>query len=125
MAEHCAGATRAVKVAPGRITTMSCSHCGRRMARRALRVRRPVLLGLWALGFGLAWWLAGSLLHDVAEGLQRSLLPLWKLWVTVLALVAAVVATTLRLRRPICEACHAGVLPGFEQTADGSTRRAM
>ena len=104
---------------------MTCTRCGHRMTRRALRVRRPVLLGLWVLGLGLAWWLGGGLLHDVAEGMQRSLLPLWKLWVSALALVAAAVATALRLRRAVCADCQAGVPSGFEETADGSTRRAV
>lgn len=104
---------------------MTCTCCGHRMTRRALRVRRPVLLGLWVLGLGLAWWLGGGLLHDVAEGMQRSLLPLWKLWVSALALVAAAVATALRLRRAVCADCQAGVPSGFEETADGSTRRAV
>ena len=104
---------------------MTCSQCGQRMARRVLRVRRPVVLALWALGLGLAWWLGGGLVHDMLEGLQQSLLPFWKLWVSALALVGAAVATALRIRRPICEACRAGVAAGFEQTADGSTRRAV
>jgi uncharacterized protein len=104
---------------------MTCSRCGHRMTRRTLRVRWPLVLALWALGLAFAWWLGGGLLHDVAEGMQRSLLPLWKLWVPALALGAAAVATVLRLGRPVCADCRAGVLAGFEATADGSTRRAV
>src|SRR5262249_24198569 len=104
---------------------MTCSRCGREIEVRTFRARRELVLALWAMGLGLCWWLAGGLLHDVAEGMQKSLLPVWKLGVSVLALVAAAIATALRLRRPVCPACRAGVPGGFVETADGSTRRAI
>src|SRR5262249_3540262 len=60
-----------------------------------------------------------------APGARARLLPIWKLWVSALALVAAVTATALRLHRPVCPGCRAGVPGGFVGTADGSTRRAI
>ncbi len=105
---------------------MTCSRCGRELEVTTLRPRRALVVGLWAIGLACSWWLAGALLHDVLEGMQKSLLPFWKLWVTILALVAAVVATTLRLRRPVCPGCRAAVPEPFVETApDGSTRRAV
>jgi hypothetical protein len=74
---------------------MTCSRCGREIEVRTLRPRRGLVVALWALALGLAWWLAGGLLHDVAEGVETSLLPVWKLWVSVVALVPAVAATAL------------------------------
>ncbi len=104
---------------------MICSRCGHRMTRRALCVRRPIVVALWGLGLVLAWWLGGELLHDLIEGIQRSLLPLWKLWLPALVLAAAAIATALRLHRRVCADCRAGVPAGFAETTDGSTRRAV
>jgi hypothetical protein len=96
---------------------MTCSRCGRELEVTTLRPRRALVVGLWAIGLTCSWWLAGALLHDVLEGMQQSLLPFWKLWVTILALLAAVVATTLRLRRPVCPGCRAAVPEPFVETA--------
>ena len=105
---------------------MTCSRCGRELEVTTLRPRRALVVCLWAVGLACSWWLAGALLHDVLEGMQKSLLPFWKLWATILALVAAVVATTLRLRRPVCPGCRAAAPEPFVETApDGSTRRAV
>jgi predicted aldo/keto reductase-like oxidoreductase len=104
---------------------MTCARCGRKTASRPVRLRWPVVAVFWLLGLGLAWWLGGSLLHDVLEGLQRSSLPFWKLWVTAAALAAAAVVTALRLRRPVCSACRRGVPAGFVEAAEGSTRRTV
>lgn len=104
---------------------MTCARCGRETASRPLRLQWPVVALLWVLGLALAWQLGGALLHDVAEGMQKSLLPVWKLWATVAALALAAIATALRLRRPVCPACREGVPAGFVETADGSTRRTL
>jgi hypothetical protein len=77
------------------------------MAERVVRVRRDVVALLVVVGLGLAYWLTGDLLHDLAEGIDRTQLPLWKLWLSAGVLVAAVVAFSLRLRRPVCDACDA------------------
>jgi predicted aldo/keto reductase-like oxidoreductase len=104
---------------------MTCAGCGGEMTRRSFRVRRPVIVTLWAVGLGLAWWLGGGLLHDVIEGMERSRLPTWKLWIPLLALTSAAAATALRLRRPVCPRCRAGALRGVEPVPEGSTRRAV
>jgi len=71
-----------------------------------LRVRKQVVVGLYGVGLLLAYWLGGSLLHDVAEGVQRSLLPLWKLWLPLAVLLGGVATGFLRLRRPVCQGCE-------------------
>jgi predicted aldo/keto reductase-like oxidoreductase len=79
------------------------------MREREVRLRRGPITILYGLAFGLCYWLAGALLHDLAEGLQRSLLPLWKLWLC-LAVVLAVIAGAIgRGRRSVCDGCGAGV----------------
>ncbi len=95
------------------------------MAPRPLRLRWPLVATLWLAGLATAWWLGGQLLHDMVEGLQRTLLPLWKFWASVLVLSAAVAATALRLRRPICPACPGATPAGFVETPEGSTRRTL
>src|SRR4029434_4799576 len=72
-----------------------------------------------------------DLLHDLVEGGQRSLLPLWKLWVPAGVLLLGVGAVFLRLRRPVCERCGTrGLftpLPPAKSAAilsgEGATRR--
>jgi hypothetical protein len=76
---------------------MTCPDCGRQMERQAMRLGGRAVLPLWGLGFLLAAWLGGDLLHDVMEGMQKSLLPMWKPWLPVAVLLAAVVATSLRV----------------------------
>jgi aryl-alcohol dehydrogenase-like predicted oxidoreductase len=104
---------------------MTCSRCGRETEVRTLRPRRGLVIASWGLALGLSWWLAGGLLHDVVEGMEKSRLPVWKLWVSVLALVAAATASALRVHRPVCRGCRAGVPGALVETADGSTRRAV
>src|SRR5262245_29194477 len=104
---------------------MTCPDCGREMERRAVRLGVRSLLGLWVLGLFLAWWLGGDLLHDAMEGMQTSLLPMWKLWLPAAVLLAAVIATIVRVRRPVCTACGTGAPAGFVSTTEGSTRRAV
>jgi predicted aldo/keto reductase-like oxidoreductase len=60
---------------------------------------------LFFAGLVLVYWLTGQLLHDLAEGLQRSLLPLWKLFVPASFLIASVVTAFVRLKRPVCDRC--------------------
>jgi predicted aldo/keto reductase-like oxidoreductase len=70
-----------------------------------VRVRRSIPVVLFAIGLLLAYTLGGDLLHDLVEGNDRSQLPLWKLWLPLAALLLGVVASFLRLRRPVCEEC--------------------
>jgi hypothetical protein len=76
-----------------------------------LRVRSDVVLGAWVLGLLLAWVLGGSLLHDLIEGMLRTRLPLWKLWLPAGVLGLGVVAAVVRLTRPVCGPCGAAGLP--------------
>ena len=85
---------------------MGCPQCGGSQSERLVHARRPIILGLYATGFVLAFTLTGSLLHDLVEGVQRSLLPLWKLWLPIAVLVLAVVLTIFRERQVVCDACE-------------------
>ncbi len=84
---------------------MNCPRCGGSRAERLVSVRWPVILALYALGILLAYGLTGSLMHDLAEGVQRSVLPLWKLWAPLGVLLLAVVANFARWRQPVCANC--------------------
>jgi predicted aldo/keto reductase-like oxidoreductase len=85
---------------------MSCPRCGGIQQERLVRVRRRLAVGLYAVGFTLAWGWGGALLHDLVEGGQRSLLPLWQAVVPAVVLIAATVAGFVRFRRPVCVACE-------------------
>jgi uncharacterized protein len=113
---------------------MSCPRCGGSQSNRVVRVRRSVAFGVYAVGLILAYILTGNLLHDLAEGGQRSLLPLWELWVPLGALVLAVIVGFARWRQPVCDACATGgtawwaaPLPKAQSEAivNGPTRRVV
>lgn len=89
---------------------MACTHCGGPQRDGVVHVRRSVTLGLYVAGLLLAYVLGGQFLHDLAEGLDRTQLPLWKIGLPFAVLLLAVVASFLRLRRPICERCGAQAL---------------
>jgi aryl-alcohol dehydrogenase-like predicted oxidoreductase len=97
-----------------------------------VRVRWQVVLGLYVVALVLAYGLTGRLLHDLVEGGQRSLLPLWKLWTPAAALVLAAIVTVFRERQPVCDSCELAkpawlwVPLGREQSVEilsGSTTR--
>jgi hypothetical protein len=81
----------------------------------------------------LAWTLGGAILHDTIEGMQRSALPMWKLWVPAAALIVAAVAWVARPRASTCDACgrHAwwlvplGTKAAARADGPGATRRAV
>ena len=110
---------------------MICSRCGGTARERVVRVRRSLTAAVFAIGLLLAFTVGGELLHDLAEGNQRSLLPLWKLWLPLGVLFLGVVSAFLRLRRPVCERCSTSALlsPLPEAQSDeilsgvGATRR--
>ena len=111
---------------------MTCSHCGGRRSEQLVGIRRTIGFGLYGIALLLAYVLGGSLLHDLAEGVQRSLLPLWKLWTPLVVLIGAVAVGFTRVRRPVCEACGTVVpswlfasLPQASRTdsTGGATRR--
>jgi aryl-alcohol dehydrogenase-like predicted oxidoreductase len=74
-------------------------------------VRREVPAILFVLGLGLVYWLTGQLLHDLAEGQQRSLLPLWKLYIPAAVVLSSVVTAFVRLKRPVCDRCASSASP--------------
>ncbi|MBI3783754.1 MAG: aldo/keto reductase [Deltaproteobacteria bacterium] len=84
---------------------MTCSQCGSATREMLVQVRKAVALGLYAIGFGLAWWWSGDLLHDLVEGGDREVLPLWKAIAPASVLVTATVALFVRWRQPACTAC--------------------
>jgi len=68
------------------------------------------------------------LLHDLAEGNDRTRLPLWRLWLVIVVAVVSAVGLIYRSRRPVCPTCGAGPLAtplATEPPAAGATRRAV
>jgi aryl-alcohol dehydrogenase-like predicted oxidoreductase len=116
---------------------MTCPRCGGGGASssrtaRVVRVRRPLVWALYGVGILLAWSLGGSLLHDVVEGGERDLLPLWKAWVALAVLWLAVAAQFVRWRQPVCDTCEEAApawllrplaKPRSEQLREAPTRR--
>jgi predicted aldo/keto reductase-like oxidoreductase len=113
---------------------MKCSQCGGAQSERLVRVRAPLVLALFGIGLLLAYTLTGNLLHDLAEGGQRSMLPLWKAGVPLAVLWLGVAATFVRRRRPVCDACETA-MPSWllqplsrtrsAQVLSGPTRRVV
>ncbi len=93
---------------------MTCADCGGPQSVRVTHVRRAVTAGLFVLALVLVFTLTGDLLHDLAEGLQRSLLPLWKVFVPALVLLSSVVAAFVRVKRPVCDRCGSTGSPWLE-----------
>ena len=85
---------------------MNCSKCGGPKSPRLVRVRWQVVAALFACGFLGAYVLGGGLLHDLVEGQQRDILPLWKLFVPLGLLIAATVAAFARWRQLVCAKCN-------------------
>jgi aryl-alcohol dehydrogenase-like predicted oxidoreductase len=111
---------------------MTCPRCGGACAARLVHVRRPWVLAVYGVGMLLAWTLGGSLLHDLVEGGERSVLPLWKAWVPLAVLWSGMGAQFARWRQPVCETCEAATpawflsplaRPRSAQILDGPTRR--
>lgn len=111
---------------------MNCPRCGGACAARVVHVRRALVLAVYGIGLLLSWTLGGSVLHDLSEGVERGLLPLWKAWVPLAVLWIGVAAQFARWRQPVCDACHAAspawLLSPFagaqsQQVIDGPTRR--
>ena len=83
----------------------TCPQCSGPQRDGVVRVRRSMVIALYAIGLLLAYTLGGQLLHDLAEGMDRHHLALWKLFVPSAVLLLAVAASFLRLRRAVCERC--------------------
>ncbi len=85
---------------------MKCSKCGGAQAPRLVRFRWQVVLGLFVVGLGLSYGLGGSILHDLVEGQQRSILPFWKALVPLAVLLAAAFAVFARWQQLVCSECN-------------------
>ncbi|MEO8603483.1 MAG: aldo/keto reductase [bacterium] len=83
----------------------TCPQCNGAQREGLVRVRRSVVIALYAIGLLLAYTLGGQLLHDLAEGMDRGNLALWKVFAPSAVLLLAVAASFVRLRRPVCERC--------------------
>ena len=84
---------------------MHCPRCGNARAERLVHVRRPLVLAVYGLGVLLAWTLGAALLHDLIEGVERDLLPLWKAWLPLAVLWSGVALHFARWRQPVCDTC--------------------
>jgi hypothetical protein len=71
-----------------------------------VQIRRSVVWGLFVVGFGLAYILGGQLLHDLAEGMDRAHLALWKMELPLVTLLVAVAAAFIRRKAEVCERGH-------------------
>lgn len=85
---------------------MSCTQCGGPQREGVARIRRSLMWALYGVGFVLAYVLGGQYVHDLAEGMDRTQLPTWKVLVPLAVLLLAVTATFLRRRRQVCEQGH-------------------
>lgn len=110
---------------------MSCRQCGGPLEKRPVRLRPRIIIGLYAVGLFLAYTLGGSLLHDLAEGQQRSALPLWKLFVPASMLLLGILSVLWQPTRDVCAKCE-GVEPKWlftvgrrKQSQPGPTRRTV
>jgi len=67
------------------------------------------------------------LVHDVVEGVDRTRLPIWRLWVVLGTAIAAAFTAIFRTRRPTCPRCAQGLIVPIdpEPPRRGATRRAV
>lgn len=85
---------------------MDCSKCGETRTTRLVRVRWQVVVALFVAGLAASYSLGGSLLHDLVEGQQRDILPLWKAFVPLILLITATVAAFTRWKQLVCARCN-------------------
>jgi aryl-alcohol dehydrogenase-like predicted oxidoreductase len=105
---------------------MTCSRCGTSLVTRTVRVRTRLVLALLAVAFVAAWVLAGGFLHDLIEGLDRTLLRLWRIGAPLVLVLVAVFATMRRRTRPACPTCADAVWrPLGDREAAHPARRAV
>ncbi len=84
---------------------MQCTRCGREAEAQFVQIRRRWVWLSYLAGLALAWWLGGSLLHDLVEGVQRSLLPWWQLAVPIAAIAMAAALQGLHWQMAFCSRC--------------------
>lgn len=86
---------------------MNCPKCGGPKSPRLVRVRWQAVAVVFVAGLAASYVLGGALLHDLVEGQQRDILPLWKLFVPLGLLLLATLAAFARWRQLICARCNA------------------
>ncbi|HEX6131674.1 MAG TPA: aldo/keto reductase, partial [Actinomycetota bacterium] len=100
---------------------MTCPRCGGAAQRRRGGAPWPIVLALVGLATALAWVLGGAFLHDLAEGLDRSSLPVWKVAVPLLVVTLATVVAARGRTVADCPRCDRDTpLP-----PEASSRRAV
>lgn len=114
---------------------MDCSTCGEKQTPRLVRVRWQVVAALFGFGFLASYGLGGSLLHDLVEGQQRDILPLWKLFLPLGLLIAATIAAFARWKQLVCANCGVAnpawllapldLMQSALQTSTGEARRSF
>jgi uncharacterized protein len=106
---------------------MTCSECGNTTRERVLRVRWSAILAIYAAALVLAYTLGGQFLGELAEGVQRSRLPLWKIALPGGLVLVGLVASFVRRRAEVCDSCGAGWLfsPVTASGPDGESRRSF
>jgi hypothetical protein len=105
-----------------------CPTCGATRSERTFRLRPGLRLALLAAPFAAGAIVGAPLLHDLVEGIDRTRLPLWRLVVVLLAVVASAVGLVVRRRGLVCPTCDAGrlLVPLRREPAPrGATRRAI
>jgi predicted aldo/keto reductase-like oxidoreductase len=86
----------------------TCPRCGASCREQFVQVKRAYVWGLYLLGLLASWWFGGQLLHDLVEGVQRSLLPWWHLGIPLVLFSAAMSLQFLSWKKPVCTACGLG-----------------
>jgi hypothetical protein len=76
--------------------------------------------------FLVGWIVGAPLLEEVAEGVDRTRLPMWRLWVVLGVTFVATVAALYRTRKLLCLRCARGPLePLPSEPGRGATRRTI
>lgn len=105
---------------------MRCATCDAELIPGPARVRGTVAIALYAAALAAAYTLGGDLLHDLAEGMDRARLALWKLAPPILLVIAAIVAWRGRFTRPSCARCGTAAPDGvFTPVPDADRRRVL
>ncbi len=99
---------------------MQCPGCGQEKRERTIGLQYFIPAVLFALGLYLAFTLGGHFFHDLAEGMRRAALPLWKVIVPALVLIASALSLFWTQRRTICDGCWADVPVWMRTVGKGS-----
>ena len=87
-----------------------CPKCGAARSERTLRLRGALRAALVLAPFVAGVVVGAPFLHDLAEGIDRNQLPLWRLWFVLGVALLSAIGLIHRSRRAVCPACGAGPL---------------